>query len=314
MSKKIYPIPHIREEVEVEIEGGVLKGVLEMPCKKTDLPVLLMIAGSGPTDRDGNSLKLAKPNDSLKMLGGWLTDLGMAVLRYDKRGVGESSPGTEKEKTTFDHMVGDALSWLDFLKDDGRFTSYGLIGHSEGSLVALKAALEEQADFFISLAGAGRPICRIIREQLRSQPVMIRKKAYRILDKLERGERVEKIPFYLKPLFAPELQNYVISWNAYDPAQLISHYDKPALIIQGSTDLQTSLLDSKLLAEAGRNTRLEIIEGMNHILKDAPASRIKNLKVYTKQGVPLSRGLIDTLDDFLAEVTNSERSKQCLEF
>lgn len=296
------PLPQgNQEEWRVESEHGPLFGTLDRPGEPAKVPVILMISGSGPTDRDGNSEKIPKPNDSLKMLGQWLTTRGYAVLRYDKRGVGESKAAMGSvEETTFEAMIEDARLWAAKLKKDSRFTSLGVIGHSEGSLIALETAREEGADFVISLAGAGRPISEILREQLAAQPKIIQKRAFAILGELEEGTRVDKVPFHLRGVFSPELQPYFISWCRYNPAQIAASLDIPILVIQGSTDFQTSLKDAELLAAATPKATLAVIEGMNHILKDAPANRLRNFRTYTKQGLPLSQGLFETLDSFLA--------------
>lgn len=295
------PARENQEFWQVESEHGTLFGTLDLPEMEGKIPVILMVSGSGPTDRDGNSEKIPKPNDSLKMLGRWFAARGYAVLRYDKRGVGESKAALgPMEETSFDAMIHDARLWMDRLRKDSRFTSLGVIGHSEGSLIALETAREEGADFVISLAGAGRPISEILREQLAAQPKIIQKRAFAILGELEQGNRVEKVPFHLRGVFAPELQTYFISWCRYDPAEIAASLEVPILVVQGSTDFQTSLKDAELLAAANPTARLAVVEGMNHILKDAPANRLRNFRTYTKQGLPLSEGLFGALDPFLA--------------
>lgn len=303
MNQELYPQPATWEAVQVESRYGTLYGTLDLPVDEEKCPVVLIIAGSGATDRDGNSEQISTPNDSLKMLGGWLNSLGCAVLRFDKRGVGESrGAGGVVSETLFSEMIYDAGLWFDLLKRDTRFSSVGVLGHSEGALVGLCTAGEKNADFYISIAGAGRPIIDVLREQLEAQPGFIRKKAKTMLDELEAGNTVPKVPFYLKSLFNPELQPYLMSWNSYNPAVIISGLKIPLLVIQGSTDLQTSLKDAEILAAAGGCDRPVIIEGMNHILKSAPSNRIKNLRTYAKAAVPLHSGLIEELDKFLGAI------------
>jgi pimeloyl-ACP methyl ester carboxylesterase len=300
VSDRLFPTPVSQEHWQVETSAGTLYGTLDLPEIPENARVILMISGSGPTDRDGNSTVLRKPNDSLKMLGGHLVSLGFAVLRYDKRGVAASSAAAgDMANTRFDDMVDDARAWIDKIAGDPRFGDIGVLGHSEGSLVALLAATDDRrVRFAISVAGAGRPIGQVIREQLQPQPGFIRKKALAILSELEEGRRVEKVPFYLAQLFGADLQSYFISWNAHDPAALMRELDIPVLVIQGETDIQTAITDAELLASAGKDARLHIIPGMNHILKDAPAGRIRNIMSYTKPGLPLSSKLIEVLNDF----------------
>jgi len=299
-NSEMYPAPGHQEEVLVQSEHGNLYGTIDLPEGKGPFPAVLIISGSGPTDRDGNSELMKKPNDSLKMTGAWIASFGTAALRYDKRGVGASKDAAGiTEETVFEDMIYDAALWIKYLKNDPRFSSIGVLGHSEGALVGMCAAKQEGADFYISISGAGRPITEVLREQLASQPKFVTKKSGPILDEIEKGNRVDDVPKILKNLFKPELQPYVISWNQYDPEKIIADLDMPVLIAQGSTDLQTSSKDAEILAEANSRSELAVIEGMNHVLKDAPPNKLKNLQVYTKPNVPLSAGFVESLEGFL---------------
>ena len=189
----------VREDVVVESAHGKLYGTLEVPRGAGKVPVFLIIAGSGPTDRDGNSELQKGANNSLRMLGESLTAFGYAALRYDKRGVGESTGARGPvEETTFRDMVEDALLWFDLLASDPRFSTVGIIGHSEGSLVALSAASERDTGPVVSISGAGRPILEIIREQMKLQPGFVRKPALEIIGELEQGRIVRDVPKLLE--------------------------------------------------------------------------------------------------------------------
>ncbi len=139
-----FPEPQAKENVSVRSKFGTLHGTLDLPESEFPVPVVLIIAGSGPTDRDGNSEMIKKKNDSLKMLGAHLASMGIASLRYDKRGIGKSkSASGPVEETVFEDMISDARLWVDYLLKYTRFSSVGIIGHSEGSLVGMCAAAEE---------------------------------------------------------------------------------------------------------------------------------------------------------------------------
>ena len=147
----------------VAVPGGVLRGTLELPAGRGPWPVVLLIAGSGPTDRNGNSPLLAGTNNSLKYLAQALAARGIASARYDKRGIAASNGFTIREADLrFDDYVNDAAAWLRALKADHRFTSVTVAGHSEGSLVGMLAAARAGADAFVSIAGAGRPIAEML--------------------------------------------------------------------------------------------------------------------------------------------------------
>ena len=118
--------------VNLESKNGTLEGSLLLPESKTGIPVALIIAGSGPTDRDGNNP--AMKNNSLKLLANALSVNGIASLRYDKRGIGKSQKaGGKEEDLRFDHYISDAKGWLSLLRTDERFKEVIVIsdGHAE---------------------------------------------------------------------------------------------------------------------------------------------------------------------------------------
>ena len=280
----------------LQTSTGELSGTLTVPILKGTFPVALIIAGSGPTDRNGNNAQMK--NNSLQMLAHELAAHGIASLRYDKRGIGKSASALiSEELLRFENYVEDAKAWVSELKTDSRFRELIIIGHSEGSLIGMLAS--EKADVFVSLAGAGRSIDVILKEQLAVQ-LEGKKKLLRAanegLAKLKEGKLVEDAPVELFGLFRPSVQPYMISWMKYDPAVEISKLNIPIVIIQGSTDLQVSEEDARLLFEAHRlDSRLIIIEDMNHVLKIAPLDRTKNIETYSKSELPLAPELCRVL-------------------
>jgi alpha-beta hydrolase superfamily lysophospholipase len=280
----------------LQTSTGELSGTLTVPILKGTFPVALIIAGSGPTDRNGNNAQMK--NNSLQMLAHELAAQGIASLRYDKRGIGKSASAMiSEELLRFENYVEDAKDWATQLKTDPRFNKLIIIGHSEGSLIGMLAA--EKADAFVSLAGAGRPIDVILKEQLTEQ-LSGQKKLLRAanegLSKLKEGKLVEDAPVELFGLFRPSVQPYITSWMKYDPAVEIAKLEIPIVIIQGSTDLQVKEEDARMLFMAHPlDSRLIIIEEMNHVLKIAPADRLKNIETYSKPELPLAEELVRTL-------------------
>jgi len=280
----------------LQTSTGELSGTLTVPILKGTFPVALIIAGSGPTDRNGNNAQMK--NNSLQMLAHELAAQGIASLRYDKRGIGKSASAMiSEELLRFENYVEDAKDWATQLKTDPRFNKLIIIGHSEGSLIGMLAC--EQADAFVSLAGAGRPIDVILKEQLTEQ-LSGQKKLLRAanegLSKLKEGKLVKDAPVELFGLFRPSVQPYITSWMKYDPAVEIAKLEIPIVIIQGSTDLQVKEEDARMLFMAHPlDSRLIIIEEMNHVLKIAPADRLKNIETYSKPELPLAEELVRTL-------------------
>ena len=280
----------------LQTSTGELSGTLTVPILKGTFPVALIIAGSGPTDRDGNNPQMK--NNSLLLLAHELAAQGIASIRYDKRGIGASKGALiSEENLRFENYAEDAKAWAAHLKADPRFNKLIIIGHSEGSLLGLLAC--EQAGVFVSLAGAGRPIDVILKEQLAVQ-LKGKKKLLRAADeglsKLKKGELVDDAPVELFGLFRSSVQPYMISWMKYDPAVEISKLKIPIVIIQGTTDLQVQVKDAELLHAASPSSRYILIEGMNHILKLSPSDRQKNIETYSNPELPLAEELCRILE------------------
>ena len=288
------------EAITLETKTGKIEGTLLYPNSAGKIPVVLIIAGSGPTDRNGNNPMMK--NNSLKMLAERLSENKIASVRYDKRGIGESkNAGISESDLRFENYINDAKAWVDLLKKDTRFSEIIVIGHSEGSLIGMVASQKNEVTKFISLEGSGIPAGELIREQLKAQPPMVLTQSLPIIEKLENGETVDNVPQMLYSLFRPGVQPYMISWFKYDPQKEIAKLDKPVLIVQGTTDIQTSISDAEKLAAANKKAKKQIIEGMNHILKEADADRQKNIQTYTNPDLPLKDGLIKSIAEFIDE-------------
>lgn len=296
------PTEPASEPVTLDTPTGTVHGTLLRPAGHGPHPVALLIAGSGPTDRDGNSAALPGQNNSLKLLAEGLAERGIASLRYDKRGIAESAPAAPNEADLrFEHYAEDAAAWVQQLRDDERFTSVTVIGHSEGSLIGMRAAHE--ADAFVSIAGIARPASAVLRDQLRPQlPPALWDESERILAILEAGNTAEDVPQPLFALYRPSVQPYLISWLRYDPAQELARLDVPILIVQGTTDIQVSTGEAHTLHEAAPEAEMLMIEGMNHILKDVPPDPAQQQASYSDPSLPLAEGLVERIARFIAGV------------
>jgi pimeloyl-ACP methyl ester carboxylesterase len=290
--------PIRQEPIRLETPTGTLEGTLDLPQGDGPYPVALLIAGSGPTDRDGN--QPAMKNDSLKQLGEGLARKGIAVVRFDKRGVGKSrSALTREEDLRFDTFVNDAVAWLKLLRGDPRFGKMFVIGHSEGALIGMLAARQAGADGLVCISGAGRDAPTVLREQLKGK---VSEELYqasdRILKSLQAGETVADVPKELMPLYRPSVQPYVISWFKHDPAKIIADLDMPILIVQGTTDIQISVDDAKRLHQAARNARLVVLEGTNHVLKKV-SNPLEQQLAYLAPKMPIDPRVVDEIAEFL---------------
>lgn len=295
----------IKREVDESIEVQVLSdtiplyGTLTLPkSDRTALPLAIIIAGSGPTDRDCNN-PMGKSN-TYKMIAEDLMANGIATLRYDKRMVGKSiDVNLKEEDTRFDHMVNDALSWIKKYENDKRFSSITILGHSEGSLVGMLAAQQSGVEKFVSLAGPARSADIILLEQIGKQMPFAVPNLRKQFAKLKKGELIEDVDPTLNSILRPSVQPYMISWFQYNPSEEIKKLSIPVLILQGTTDLQVEVKEAELLHEALPSSQLHIFEQSNHIFKDAPEDRNENFKTYTDPELPLSDGVVKTIVDFL---------------
>ncbi len=290
------------EAVTLKTLNGTLHGTLLIPKGAKPKPVVLLISGSGPTDRDGNSYALPGRNDSLKMLAEGLAAKGIASLRYDKRGIGESmAVGPGEKDLRFEMYVDDAAGWAKKLKSDKRFSSVIITGHSEGSLIGMIAAQRGAASAFVSIAGLGRPADVVLRMQLMGQlPPDLRGFSDHALESLKSGSRVEDVPPALAMIYRPSVQGYLISWFFYDPVAEVKKLTIPVLIVQGTTDVQVMVDDARALAAAKPDVKLELIEGMNHVLKMV-SDPAKQAASYSDPTLPVASRLVDVVAAFVAE-------------
>jgi len=284
-------------ELALVTSSGTLHGTLTMPQTDKKVPVVLLIAGSGPTDRDGNN-SLGVKTDAYKLLADSLAKAGIACVRYDKRGVGESADALKSESlVTFDTIVSDACAFIDKLAADERFSSVVVAGHSEGSLVGMLAAGRMKVQKYISIAGAGFAAEDVLLTQINEQRPAEAADAQLLMDSLKAGYDVKNVPAALSDLLKP----YMRAWLKYDPAVEIKKLKMPVLIVQGMTDLQVSAANARVLHKALPSAKLVLIENMNHVLKDAPADKGQNLATYYNAALPIKKELVESIISFIKE-------------
>ncbi|MBQ3243879.1 MAG: alpha/beta hydrolase [Bacteroidaceae bacterium] len=292
----------VEKNITLATPSGDIYGVLSMPDVKHPCPLVIIIAGSGPTDMDGNTIGSNIRNNSLKLLAEGLKEKGIASIRYDKRGIGKSQAAvTSEEELRFEHYIDDAAAWADMFSGDERFCTIAIAGHSEGSLIGMVAAQKSSAvKAYISIAGCGRPAYEVLEEQLERQPEQVQREAAAINKELCEGRTVENVPGYLAALYRKSVQPYLISWFRYDPAKEIAKLKIPVLILQGDKDLQVSLKDAEKLYSARIFSSFYIIEGMNHVLKHCESNEmLGQLDTYQNPKLPIKDELIEHIARFL---------------
>ncbi len=243
------PAAAVEHPYVIHNAGLGMNGTLTLPRDvKERLTVAVIIAGSGPTDRNGNSVMGIRPN-AYAQLAWRLAERGIATLRYDKRGL----PGTvgtfDMRVTTLDDFAADARAAPDSLALDRRFARVVLVGHSEGALLAARAGAPVAG--VASVSGMGRPLGPVLREQLARQfdTTTLRRFDVAMAEYL-RGETPKDVPAPLASLFVPVNQTFLRSMAAYDPAEVLRGVRQPVLILQGAMDAQVKVADAERLHAA----------------------------------------------------------------
>jgi uncharacterized protein len=295
--------PAHSEPIQLVVAGLTLHGTLELPAGNGPFDVALIIAGSGPTDRNGNSMLLKGPNNSLKLLAGALADASIASVRYDKRGIGQTGmAGVTESDLRFTSYSDDAAAWIAHLRRDTRFRKVIVIGHSEGALLGTIAAREASADALVLLAGAGRPIGEVLREQLKANAPALAERAEPLLRELEQGRTIADVPGDLQFLFRPSIQPYMMSWLPLDPQRELARLEIPRLVIRGTTDVQADRADAERLGQASPAVQVVMIEGMNHVLKLAGGSAQEQLATsYVDPTLPVAPDVVRAIVTFVRE-------------
>ena len=282
-----------------------LGGTLTVPRGATGrVPVVVIIAGSGPTDRNGNSLMGIRPN-SYAQLAWRLAERGIASLRYDKRGMPGTKGTFDMTKMTLDDFAADARAAAESLAHDARFSRVLLLGHSEGSSLAFIAARAgPPVAAVISVSGLGRPLGVVIREQLARQfdaATLVRYDT--AMAQYLRGEQPKDVPPQLAPLFVPINLSFMKSLSLFDPPAAIKAVRQPVLIVQGGRDLQVTVADAERLHAAKPEAQLVIVPLANHVLKQTTDTTLPGqMPTYQNPTVPIMPDVGKAIADWILKL------------
>ena len=295
----------MEEEVELKTNNCILKGTLNSAGKSENPQTLvILIAGSGPTDRNGNNAMMT--NNSLKMFSEMLVERGYACLRYDKRAIGESIvENFDQKKSSFDDFISDAEAWVNKYNGDSRFNKIVLAGHSQGSLVAMCTANRSgNVDAIISIAGPGQPIHEVLKKQLAATlTIEMQGLVNSKLDTLAMGDTLLDTPDILHNLMHPIIQPFLISWMKYDPASEIKKLKIPLLLINGTKDIQIAVSEMEMLKAANPMAISVKIKNMNHVLKTIKTMDMGlQLELYAEPDAPLHKKLAKPIVKFLESI------------
>lgn len=280
---------------EVKITDWV-NGSLYSP-KKANENLVIMIAGSGPTNRDGNQPGMR--TNAYKQLAEAIVKEGHSVFCYDKRIIAQIIAGKlDEENGRFDDMVDDAKSVIAHFRP--KYKNIIVCGHSEGSLIGMIAA-NGTAQGFISLAGAGRSADVLITEQVAKQAPFLENDVKAKFATLREGKTFKLENDMLASIFRESVQPYMISWIKYDPVIEIKKLKIPTLIINGTKDLQVGVPDAQALKAAKPDAGIAIIENMNHVLKTIEKDE-DNMPSYNNPDLPVNLELVSAVNQFLNKI------------
>ncbi len=275
-----------------------LAGTLTMPeTARRRVPVALIVAGSGPTDRDGNNPPVLHTNMYAQLAWG-LALHGIASVRYDKRGVGGSAMPLDPYQLTTDDFMEDVIAGARALAEEARFSHVFLIGHSEGAQLAIQAANRgAPAAGVIMIGGLGRPLHVVMREQVER---LLDKQGLAQFDsalaRYLRGEPPGDVSPAMRPIFLPQNQRFLRSMAEYDAPAELGRAAVPVMIVHGGRDLQVSEADAQALSAARPEARTLILPEANHTLKrTTETTPMGQLPTYRDPALPLDPALVPGL-------------------
>ena len=284
--------------VELNINKNI-NGTLLLPTTDAPIPLVILFTGSGPNDRNGNSMM--SRNDGHKQLAVALDSAGIATYRFDKRTFTMLKERRMKDDVMFDDFVTDAKAIVANFAQDKRFSNIYLAGHSQGSLVAM-LALDENVDGFISIAGAADEIDSIVVQQIAAQAPGLDKEAAKVFKQMRAQDSiVSKVNPFLVSIVGPDIQPFMESWMVYNPKELIKNVKIPVLILNGTRDRQVGIDQAEKLHASLPTSKLMIIEGMDHLFKKVGTDDIEAAKSYTNPNFPLHPELVTSIIAFVRQ-------------
>ena len=317
----------VDDEATFQVDGVSVHGTFRHPSRGSGTqPAALLIAGSGPTDRNGNSRLLPGSVDTLANLAGVLSADGVASLRYDKLGSGTTGLGPFAQKPNdigLDVFTHEAQAALHFLAtrpgiDRDRLSVYG---HSEGALFALLLTTGDVGSATpvpaVHSVGLLEPLSQryldLITEQVEAQAAAqltsgvitqaqsdeLTKLLHQAVTSLRaKGTVAANLPYGLNTLFAPSSLKFLREADRVDPARLAAKLPKtmPVLVTCSDADIQVSCTDVRALADAVASSDLDFarLKGVSHVLKEDPSRTPAN---YAKD-LPFSSQLTTALGAF----------------
>ncbi|PID68023.1 MAG: alpha/beta hydrolase [Flavobacteriia bacterium] len=289
---------YTEQNLNIPVAKDSVYGTLLTPKNIVKQTLVIIIPGSGLTDRNGNQTGLQ--NNSLKFLAEALSEQGISTYRYDKSIIHQlKQEGFKEEDIDFKNFINEAQAVTDYFRAQGIYDKIILSGHSQGSLVAMLAT-PGRADAYISLCGASQSIDVTLAQQLHRQFPQYDQDINNILKALKSGETIKDInPTPLLSMFRPSVQPFLISWMQYNPENYITDIEVPVLIVGGTKDLQVPVSDAEHLHSLSTNAQLLVVKDMNHVLKTIEGQELENKMSYINPDLPVAKALVQGMLDFI---------------
>lgn len=281
------------EEVNI---NRFIHGILLVPNDVENPNLVVLVQGSGPVDRNGNQPFMK--NNSFKKLAEELAAQGVATFRFDKRILRMEYLGLKEKDIRFDDFITDVTSIIEYFKKKEKFRNLIVLGHSQGSLIGMIAA-KDNADAFISIAGAAHPIDSVIVDQIAGQMPKLKENAQQSFQEMRKTGSTRNYDPMLEMIFRPSVQPFILSWMQYNPQEQIKKLNMPVLLINGNNDLQVEEDQAKKLQEAKTEAELVILEKMNHVFREIEGDELENSKTYNNPGLPLHPDLTPVIVKFI---------------
>ena len=276
-----------------------LPGTLTYDANLKTQPLVIFVHGSGNVDRNGNQITVNIKGNYIKQLADRLNQRGIAFYRFDKRTATQENLKFLKDDMRFEYFVDDIKLAINKFKDDHRFSTITLIGHSQGSLVAMLAS-EEHIDKYISIAGIGEGMDTFIINSYKQVSEDMSNLAREQIEELKHTGKIVNVDPSLAHLFSEPNQSFFLSWMNYNPSEEIKKMKIRTLILNGTKDLQVLEEEAEKLHKANPKSRLVLIKDMNHVLKHIEKDE-DNVKSYFSPDYPLSEALIKSIDVFIKQ-------------
>ncbi|NKX44219.1 alpha/beta hydrolase [Roseicyclus persicicus] len=297
-------LPAAAEPVALSVDRpfGALHGTLETAPGPARAAAVIL-PGSGPTDRDGNS-PLGLRTDAYRLLAEALAAQGIATLRIDKRGIGASAG--DPDAVSLAAYRADTEAWIAAIRAETGAPCAWLIGHSEGGLLALDAAGLPGVCGLVLLAAPGRDLGALMRDQVAQQPALapaLPAFETALAALVETGAPdTAGLPPPLAAIFGPATRGYLRELVTTDPAALLAATDLPVLILDGDADIQVPPSEGDRLAAARPDAPRITLPGMTHTLKraapaddSAAALTAASLATYADPSLPLHDVLVPAI-------------------